>query len=84
MAIVSRKFKPLSIVNSPSIYSFSPLYHFLEPALLTISFGNIGPMKYRINAKINSSGKVISSCSEDYKTTVHNFFICNTFIRDTA
>ena len=54
----------------------------LKATLLTIFFGNIARMKYRINTKINS--QVISSCSEDYKTTLHDFFICNTFIRDTS
>ena len=73
MAIVSRKFKPLSIDNSPSIQPSSPFYHFWEPTLLTIFFANIAPMKYRINTKINSSGKVISSCSEDYKTRLNDF-----------
>ena len=82
MVIVSRKLKPPSIDNPP-LYSHPLLFLFLEPTLLAIFFGNIAPMKYRINTKINSSGKDISSSLEDYKT-LHNFFICNTFICDTS
>ena len=36
-----------------------------------LTFDNVAPMKYRINTKINSHGKVISSCLEGYKTTLH-------------
>ena len=52
MVIVSRKFKPPSIDNPP-IYSH-PLDLFLEPTLLAIFFGNIAPMKYRINTMAKS------------------------------
>ena len=53
MVIVSRKpLKPPSIDNPP-IYSH-PLYLFLEPTLLAIFFGNIAPMKYRINTMAKS------------------------------
>ena len=81
MVIVSRMFKPPSIDNPPSICH--PFLSLLESTLLAIFFGKIAPMKYIINTKINSSGKVISSCLEDYKTMLHDFFICNTFIYDT-
>ena len=66
------------------LYIAIPFCLFLKSTLLAIFFGKIAPMKYRIYTKINSSGKVISSCLEDYKTMLHDFFICNTFIYDTT
>ena len=30
-------------------------------------------MKYGINTETSSSGKVVSTCSEDYKTILHAF-----------
>ena len=41
-----------------------PIYIFFK-ANPSAFFGNIAPLKYRINAKINSRGKVISFCLED-------------------
>ena len=79
MVVVSRKFKPPSTGNSPSIQPSYPFYLFLESTLLAIFFGKIAPIKYRINTKINSSGKVISSCLKDYKTTLHDF-LCETLL----
>lgn len=40
-------------------------------------FDNITLMKYRINAKIHSWRKAISSYLEDYKTTLQALFIRN-------
>ena len=40
-------------------------------------------MKYGINTNIMPGGKVISSGLEDYKTTLHTFFVNNTFISKT-
>ena len=37
-------------------------------------FGNMDPMVYGLNTKINPYGKVISSCFESCKTTLHSFF----------
>ena len=74
MVIVSRKFKLPSIDNPPSLQPSFPFYLFLEPTLLAIFFSNIALMKYRINTKINSSGKVISSSLEDYKTMLLDLF----------
>ena len=31
-------------------------------------------MRFGINTKVNSCGKVISSCLEDYKTTLSDFY----------
>ena len=40
---------------------------------MAIVFGKISPIKYRINTKRNSCGKVIFSCLKDYKTNLHDF-----------
>ena len=40
-------------------------------------------MIYGVDTKMNSRGKVISSCFENYKTTMHSFFYTQTFICHT-
>ena len=42
--------------------------------------GNIARLKYWINTKVNSCSKVFSSFLEEEKTTLHAFFVSNTFI----
>ena len=37
--------------------------------------GKSAPVKYLVNTKIKSCGKVISSCPEDFKTMLHAFFL---------
>ena len=51
----------------PLLYLFSEPSHFWQH-----SFGNTASKKYWIDRKINSCGKVIFSCLEDYKTTLHH------------
>ena len=63
------------------LYDHSPfLSFFWTPCFWQQFFDNVTPMKYRINIKINSCGKVISSSVEDKKTALHDFFISNTVI----
>ena len=77
-----RQAKPLNsyMVNPP------PLYIFFQtpPPTLTfdIIFDNIAPMKYGLNTKVISQGKVISSCLEDYKTTLRAFVMSKSFRYD--
>ena len=52
-----------------------PFLSFSEPSGFGETFfGNIAPVKYHINRKINSCGKVISPFLEDQKITLHAFF----------
>ena len=85
--IVWRRFECTYRQLSPYMF-IPPLYLFPNPPLLSHFwknlFGNIVPMKYGINTKIDSCGKIVSLCLEEvYKTTLQPLFISNTFISDT-
>ena len=85
--IVWRRFECTYRQLSPYMF-IPPLYLFPNPPLLPHFwknlFGNIVPMKYGINTKIDSCGKIVSLCLEEvYKTTLQPLFISNTFISDT-
>ena len=61
-----------------------PLYIFFPNcSFFTTFFDSIVSMIDVINTKTNSQGKIISSCSEDYKIALHAFFTSNTFISKT-
>ena len=71
-SVVCRMFESVPFFKNPAYMAIplAPLYLFSEP----LTFDNILlAMKYGINTKMNSQGKVISSCLEDYKTTLHAF-----------
>ena len=51
----------------------SPFYIFFEPLNFEKLFWPYYPNEKVIKRNINSSGKVLSSCLEDYKTTLHVF-----------
>ena len=56
-------------------------YNFFQiPRFLEDFSDNIAPMKSKIKTKINSLGKVVSLCLENYKSTLNAFFIHNTSI----
>ena len=81
---VQMVWKPSSI--DPPIWPSPPLCVLSNPPshLDNIFFGNIAPIVYRANTKINSWGKVVSSWLE--KSTEPRyilFFISNTFIWHT-
>ena len=72
--IVCRRF-PSPFYRQPPFMAILLLYIFSKPPTFgNISIDNIVPMIYKINTKINSRGRLISSCFEDYKTTLHPFF----------
>ena len=72
----------LALDNTP-IWTFL-LYIFPPPSptLYSIFFDNFSPMTHGINTKTNSWGKVISSCFEDYKTTLQRLLLL-TLLYDT-
>ena len=65
-------------VRTPPLYgkapymTIPPFYLFSEPRFRQDFFDNITPMKYWINTKINSCGKVNSSFLEDWKRVKNN------------
>ena len=63
MKLVQHNPPPSPLPPSPPCIFF-PNPYFWQQIILVIS----PPMKSRINRKINSGGKVISSCLEDYTT----------------
>ena len=66
--------KPPILKTAAPIWQFPLLYLFSEPPMFCQHFfDNITPMKYEINTKINSLGKVILSCLEHYKTKLCAF-----------
>ena len=74
---------PHFLDHSPPDGHPSHFISFWNLTLLTFS-GKIATMKYQINKKINSWGKVISSSLEDYKITCLTcLFISNTFTSNT-
>ena len=71
---VQKVWTPHSKNNSPIWLPPAPVLYFFRTAYLWQHFvDNIAQMIYEVNAKINSRGEVISSCFEDYKTTLHSF-----------
>ena len=67
-----------------SYYMAIPPLHFFPQNLPHLTFfNNIVLMTYGVKTKRNSQGKVISSCLEDYKTTLQAIFISKTFICNT-
>ena len=75
-----KRFKPPLLDTTPFIWPYPPHVFFPYTPLWQYSFVNIAPMKYGVNTKINSCGKIISWCLEDYKMTVHPVFISSIFI----
>ena len=59
----------------PHFYGHPPplIYPLRTPRPWQDASDNIAPLKYQINTKINSCGKVISSFLEDQKTTLYAF-----------
>ena len=78
---VCRKFDPF--YRQPPIWSFPPWCIFTNSPIFTTFFWQYRPNDIEVNTEIKSWGKVISSCLEDYKTTLHYFFISNTFMCHT-
>ena len=72
--------------NPPFIWPPPPpfLYFFLPLPFWQDFSNNITSLKYQINTKIKSCGKVISSFLENQKTMLHAFFTNNTFISNTG
>ena len=63
--IVCRRFEPSPSMDSP-LYGHPPFYIFFQTLHFWQDFYiNIAPMKYRINTKRNSFGKIISSFLEN-------------------
>ena len=61
-----------------------PLYLFLPTRYCWNVLGNITPMKWQINTKIKPWEKVFSSCLEDYKTILHDFYKQHFYIHQQA
>ena len=67
--VVCRRSEPL-FYRKPPLYGYPPFLYFFQTHCFWQDFsGYIAPMKYQINTKINSCGKVIFSFSEDFKAT---------------
>ena len=60
-----------SIDTPPFMVILPPFIFFQTPCFWQDFSDNIAPMKYQINTKINSCGKVIFSFLEDLKTTLN-------------
>ena len=68
-----RKLHDTPFYRYPTKYGHAPFISFFRTfPLLTTLFWNTASKKYWIDRKINSCGKVIFSCLEDYKTTLHH------------
>ena len=80
---ITEAFSPPS---SPPSIAIPPLIYFFQtstPYQWQDFYDNIALLIYGLNTKINSSGKVVSSCLEDYKTMTYSLYISNTFICHT-